>query len=196
MPFTSWRFATFFLLLSPGVWLVYGFIANNLGANPVETLTHQTGKWAFICLLVSLAITPARQLTGVKKLMLLRRMVGLYAFFYATLHFLVYWVFDQSLSVAYLWEDISDRPYITLGFLGWLLLLPLAITSTQNWRKRLGKRWLTLHKLTYAVGLLALFHYIWLIRADYSEVVPYATILVALLGYRVFRWLKTTQSAA
>lgn len=196
MPFTSWRFATFFLLLSPCVWLVYGFFFNNLGANPVETLTHQTGKWAFICLLLSLAITPARQLTGVKKLMLLRRMVGLYAFFYATLHFLVYWVFDQSLSVAYLWEDISDRPYITLGFLGWLFLLPLAITSTQNWRKRLGKRWLILHKLAYAVGLLALFHNIWLIRADYREVVPYALALCALLGYRLFRWLKTPQRAA
>lgn len=190
MRFVYWRIAVFCALLAPFIWLSLGLILDWLGANPVETLTHETGKWALNSLLLSLTITPAKDLTGIKKLMQLRRMVGLYAFFYASLHFLIYWVFDQSLSTAYLLEDIQDRPYITVGFCAWLLLIPLAITSTQAWRRRLARNWLRLHRLTYLVGVLALIHFIWLIRADYREVILYAIALAFLLLYRLARALQ------
>lgn len=187
MNFLFWRIATFIALLLPFVLLVVNFFNDKLGANPVEALTHETGKWALISLLTSLTVTPAMQLSGYKKLMLLRRMLGLYAFFYASMHFLIYWVFDQSLSLQYLWEDIADRPYITVGFFAWLLLIPLAVTSTQRWRKKLARAWIRLHKLVYIIAILALVHFIWMIRADYSEVIWYGIYLAILLAYRLVR---------
>ncbi|WP_075185406.1 sulfite oxidase heme-binding subunit YedZ [Teredinibacter haidensis] len=178
---------TFITLLIPLLLLSWQFFNRQLGANPVEALTHETGKWAFICLLLSLSATPIKSITGVKKVMQLRRMTGLYAFFYACLHFTIYWVFDQSLSLQYVWDDIIDRPYITLGFSAWLLLIPLTITSTKKMRKKLGRQWLNLHKLVYLIALLAIAHYIWLIRADYAEVIIYSIWLTALLGHRLYK---------
>ena len=190
----------FALLLLPAGWLVYGLLTHSLGTNPVEKLTHETGEWALICLCLGLAITPVKNIAGWKWLMQYRRMLGLFAFFYACLHLAVYWVFDQSLSLVYLWEDIKDRPYITLGFSAWLILLPLAITSTNAWRKRLAKNWLRLHRLTYAAVALALLHYIWLIRADYAEVYPFALAIGVLLAYRLVKparkWLARQSVAA
>jgi Predicted membrane protein len=180
------RAALFFTLLSPALLLVWQLLTHRLGANPVEALTHETGKWALICLLISLSHTPLKNLFNWKKVMRYRRMTGLYAYFYVCLHFCIYWVFDQSLSLAYVWDDILDRPYITLGFCAWLLLTPLAITSTKNMRRRLGHRWLSLHKLIYVIGILAIAHYIWLIRADYAEVVIYTLWLALVLGYRLY----------
>jgi len=180
------RAFTFVALLLPFVFLVVNFFTDRLGVNPVETLTHETGQWALICLLISLSVTPIKNISGVKKLMRIRRMTGLFCFFYACLHFSVYWVFDQSLSLAYVWDDIKDRPYITIGFSAWLLLIPLAVTSTTSMRRRLGKNWLHLHKLVYLIALLALIHYIWLIRADYAEVTIFATWLALLLAYRIY----------
>lgn len=178
------RIAVFALLLLPALSLALGFATQDLGPNPVETLTHRTGTWALICLLLSLSFTPMKNL-GWKQGMKLRRMTGLYSFFYASLHFMVYWVFDQSLSLDYVWQDVADRPYITLGFTAWLLLIPLAVTSTAGLRRRLGKKWLTLHKLVYPIGVLAVAHYIWLIRADYAEVYVYITWLSILLIFRL-----------
>ncbi|MBX2857913.1 MAG: sulfoxide reductase heme-binding subunit YedZ [Cellvibrionaceae bacterium] len=182
--------AVFGLLSLPAALLLYALLAQSLGTNPVEKLTHETGKWALICLCLSLAATPLRQLLRWVWLMQYRRMLGLFAFFYACLHLAVYWVFDQSLSFIYLWDDIKDRPYITMGFSAWLILLPLAITSTLAWRKRLGKNWLRLHRLSYAAVLIALLHYIWLIRADYSEVYPFAIAIAVLLGHRLVKQLQ------
>ncbi len=184
------RALTFISLLTPATLLVVNFFNRNLGANPVETLTHETGQWAFICLLISLSCTPVYKVFGLKKVMRIRRMSGLFAFFYGSLHFAIYWVFDQSLSLEYLWQDIKDRPYITLGFSAWLLLIPLTITSTRKMRQRLGKTWLKLHKLVYIIALLALAHYIWLIRADYAEVIIFALCLSILLATRIFFMMK------
>lgn len=174
----------FLVFLAPTILLVAQTLTQRLGANPVETLTHQTGKWALICLLVSLSFTPLKNM-GWKRGMQWRRMTGLFCFFYATLHFTIYWVFDQSLSLSYVWEDIIDRPYITLGFGAWLLLIPLAVTSTRKIRQSLGRNWLRLHKLVYLIAVLAITHYIWLIRADYAEVYLYSLWLFILLIYRL-----------
>lgn len=190
LKFSLFKLSVFLLLLLPALFLIYGLINNSLGTNPVEKLTHETGTWSLICLILSLAVTPLKNIFGWKWLMKFRRMLGLYAFFYAFLHFSVYWVFDQSLSFEFLWEDIKERPYITMGFSALLLMLPLAITSTQGWRKRLAKKWISLHKLAYPAAILALLHYIWLIRADYQEVVIYAVLIIALLAYRAVRAMK------
>ena len=171
--FNHFRLVLFIALLLPLGWIIAGFFNQRLGANPVETISHETGRWALRCLLLSLSITPLVKLTGVKKLMLLRRMIGLYAFFYATLHMLIYAWFDQSWSLALIAEDILERPYITLGFSAWLLMIPLALTSPMAMRRKMGRRWIRLHKLVYLIAALALCHYLWKIRADFSEIYPY-----------------------
>jgi len=188
--FSAVRLFAFIAMLTPCLWLILKFTQQDLGANPVEFLTHETGKWTLIFLLTGLAISPLKNILGWKAPMKLRRMVGLYAFFYACLHLMIYWVFDQSLSFAYVWEDILKRPYITIGFSAWLLLIPLAITSANYFRKRMGKNWIKLHKLAYVTALLGLLHYIWLIRADYAETFIYAAVLFLLLGYRLLHSLK------
>ncbi|WP_045857429.1 protein-methionine-sulfoxide reductase heme-binding subunit MsrQ [Teredinibacter purpureus] len=179
------KLLVFTLLLLPIIVLTAQFFQHRLGANPVETLTHETGKWALVCLLLSLSASPLKAAFGWKKIMQFRRMLGLYSFFYASLHFAIYWVFDQSLSFAYVWEDILDRPYITLGFSAWLLLIPLTITSTQSLRRKLGRRWLQLHKLVYLIGLLVIAHFIWLIRADYTEAILYSAWLFIVYAQRI-----------
>jgi len=178
------RVTAFCLLSLPTIFLGVGFVRQNLGANPIETLTHQTGTWALICLLISLSLTPLKTL-GWKQGMKVRRMSGLFSFYYASLHFLIYWIFDQSLSFSYVWQDIADRPYITLGFSAWLLLIPLTVTSTKKMRQRLGRYWISLHKLVYPIAILVMAHYIWLIRADYAEVYLYSIWLSILLIFRL-----------
>lgn len=158
------------------------------GANPVETLTHHTGRWTLRLLLLTLAVTPLRRLSGWNWLLRYRRMLGLFAFFYALLHFGVYLVFDHFFDLHAIAEDVVKRPYITVGLAALLLLLPLAATSTNGMIRRLGgRRWRRLHRLVYAIGLLAVLHYLWLVKADLEKPLIYAAILGVLLSYRL--WL-------
>jgi len=159
----------------------------NLGANPIETLLHETGGWALRFLLLSLAVTPVRKLLHWSKAIQFRRMIGLYAFFYVTCHFLVYLVLDLQFDFAIVFEDILDRPYITVGFLAFVCAIPLAITSTHAMMRRLGKNWVKLHRLTYFISILAVLHFLWLVKKDITEPLIYIAILVCLLGYRVFK---------
>ena len=173
------------LCLLPCGWLVYAAFADALGANPVEKLTHETGGWALRLLLLTLAMTPLRQWTGAPAWVRFRRMLGLYAFFYACCHFLIWFVADHSMTLASMIEDILERPYITLGFSAFVLLVPLAATSTRAMIRRLGNKWKTLHQLVYLVAMLAILHFVWLVKADYLEPGIYAMIAAILLIHRV-----------
>lgn len=160
-----------------------------LGADPVAEIEHRLGLWAIRLLMLTLAITPLRQLTGQTVLLRFRRMLGLYAFAYATLHFIAYLVLDLRGYWTQIFEEIAKRPYITVGFVAWLLLVPLAATSTQAAIRRLGRRWAQLHKAIYAIGILAVLHFWWLVKSDIREPLLYAAILTLLLGWRVAqRW--------
>lgn len=175
----------FCLALLPFGWLVFGLFAGRLGANPVETMTHETGDWSLRLLLLTLAITPLRRLTGWQWLQRFRRMLGLFTFFYVVLHFSVYLVFDHFFDPRAILEDIIERPYITVGFAAFMLLIPLAITSTQGMMRRLGRNWQRLHRLVYPIAILAVLHFLWLVKADLREPLIYAAILALLLGYRL-----------
>ena len=158
-----------------------------LGADPVAEIEHRTGTWALRLLLLTLAITRLRQLTGQARLVGFRRMLGLYAFFYACLHLAAFLVLDLGGWWSTIFEEIIRRPYITVGFLAWLGLVPLAITSTRGWMRRLGRRWGRLHRLVYAVAVLAVLHFWWIVKSDLREPMLYAGILAALLGWRLYR---------
>ena len=174
------------LCLLPVLLLSWRFYRQDLGANPLEFLTHATGEWALRFLLIGLAITPIRKLTGVSNLIKFRRMLGLYAFFYACLHFLTYIWFDKFFDMAEIWKDVFKRPYITVGFLALLLLTPLALTSTTGWIRRLGgKRWQFLHRAVYLCVVLGVIHYWWLVKSDIRGPLLYGTIAVVLLAYRM-----------
>lgn len=168
------------LLAAFGLW---GF---SLGANPIEELIHSLGTWALNFLLITLAVTPLRQLSGQPWLLRFRRMMGLFAFFYVLLHFLVYAGLDQRFDLPVIFEDIAERPYITLGFAAFVLLLPLAATSTRGMVRRLGARWKKLHRLVYPIAILGVWHYYWLVKADVLQPLLYAAILAFLLGYRAW----------
>lgn len=169
-------------------WVVLGF-NDALGANPIEFLTRSAGTFTFVCLLVTLSITPLRVITRQHALIHVRRMCGLFTFFYAFLHFLTYVWWDQWFNVDAIISDVLQRPFIALGFTAFLLLIPMAFTSTRGWMRRLGKRWQKLHRLVYAVALLALAHF-WLHRAgknDFFDVYIFGGVLVLLLGWRLMR---------
>ncbi len=177
----------FLLALAPALLLGLDFATDDLGANPIEEITHRTGRWGLRFLLIALAVTPLRIVTGWSQLVLLRRMLGLFAFFYVLLHFSTYIVLDQFFYLAGIVEDVAKRPYITVGFTSFLLLIPLAITSTNGWVKRLGgKRWTKLHKLAYVAATGGILHYLWLVKADSRDPVVYGTILLVLLGIRAW----------
>jgi methionine sulfoxide reductase heme-binding subunit len=166
----------------------YGF-TENLTANPIEYITRFTGSWALIMLLASLSITPLRKISGWNDLIKLRRMLGLFAFSYALLHFSTYMVLDLFFDFAAIAKDIFRRPYITVGFTAFVLLIPLAVTSTSGMIRRLGKRWQLLHRLVYIVAIAAVIHFYWLVKADIRRPVQYGTVLAILLGYRlVAKW--------
>jgi sulfoxide reductase heme-binding subunit YedZ len=161
----------------------------NLGANPIEVITRATGKATLIFLLITLAVTPARKLTGQPWLIRFRRMFGLFAFFYASLHFLTYIWLDKFFDVHDMVADIEKRKFITVGFTAFVLLLPLAITSTAGWIRRLGgKRWHRLHQLIYVSAVLGIFHFLWLVKFDIRRPVKYGIVLAFLLGYRIVIW--------
>ena len=166
-----------------------------LGADPVAEIEHRLGIWALRFLMLTLAITPLRQLTGWSVLVRFRRMLGLYAFAYASLHFAAYLGLDLRGFWAQVFEDIVKRPYITVGFIAWLLLVPLAVTSTTGWIKRLGRNWSRLHKLVYVIAVLAVLHFWWLVKSDLREPALYAAIAAVLLGWRAWKALKARASA-
>ncbi len=186
----------FCVSLLPLVWLCWLAWQDRLGANPVETLSHRTGDWSLRFLLLTLAVTPLRRLSGWNWLLRFRRMLGLFAFFYVCLHLGVYLIFDQFFDPAAILEDIAKRPYITVGFAGFLLLIPLAATSTNGMIKRLGRNWQRLHRLVYLIGMLGVVHYWWLVKADISEPLLYAGLLTMLLGYRAWWWNVHSPTAA
>jgi sulfoxide reductase heme-binding subunit YedZ len=163
---------------------------DHLGANPIEAITHRTGDWTLRLLLATLAVSPLRRLTG-WNVIRYRRTLGLLAFSYVGLHFLIYLVIDQGFpiqgfAIRYVVEDIAKRPYITVGFTAFLLLMPLAWTSTRGWIRRLGKKWKSLHQLIYLAAALGALHYLWLVKGDRPTPVYYALVLVALLAVRAF----------
>lgn len=177
--------------LTPALLLARDTWGGTLGGNPVEALTHRTGYAALLLLTLTLAVTPLRRVTGIGALVLMRRMLGLFAFFYATLHLLVYGL-DRSLfegvglSPAVILEDIGKRPYITVGFAVFLILLALAITSTKGWIKRIGgRRWQALHRLAYVAAIGGVVHFWWLVKADVYRPTVFAVAVAVLLGYRL-----------
>ena len=175
----------FLLCLLPLALLVWRIAAGRLGANPVEAVLHFTGAWGLRLLLVTLAITPLRRLTGRGWLLRFRRMLGLFAFFYVVLHVTVYLVLDRGLAWDEIVTDLSKRPYIMVGFAAFVLLMPLAVTSTRGWVRRLGRRWQLLHRSVYLIAVLGVLHFLWLVKADLREPLIYAAVLAVLLAARV-----------
>ncbi|MGB4333886.1 MAG: protein-methionine-sulfoxide reductase heme-binding subunit MsrQ [Chromatiaceae bacterium] len=175
----------FLLCLTPLALLVWRALSDGLGANPVEAIVHFTGSWALRLLLVTLAVTPLRCLSGQPWLIRFRRMLGLFAFFYALLHFAAYLILDRALVWEDIITDLTKRPYILVGFTALLLLVPLAVTSTRGWIKRLGRHWVTLHRIVYVIAILAVLHFLWLVKADTLEPLINAAVLAVLLAFRV-----------
>ncbi len=175
----------FIICLIPVAQLAYGYYSDNLTANPIEYITRFTGSWSLIILLASLAVTPLRRLTGWNELIKLRRMIGLFAFFYAALHFSTYMVLDLDFDFAAIAKDIWKRPYITVGFSALVLMIPLAVTSTAGMIRRLGKRWQQVHYLVYPIAMLGVLHFYWLVKADIRRPVQYGSVLALLLGIRL-----------
>ena len=194
----AFKVCLFAVALVPITALVVAGFTDRLGANPVENITHTTGEWTLRLLLVTLAITPLRHLTGWVWLTRMRRMLGLFAFFYLMLHFATYAVLDASLDLAYVIEDVADRLYITVGFAAFVMLVPLAATSTNAMVRRLGPlRWRRLHRLVYAAAICGALHFLWLVKADLREPLIYAGILAVLLAARVpivAQWLRARRS--
>ena len=187
---SRWTKAVVFLLgLAPLGYLVYRGFSARLTANPVEYIQHFTGDWTLRFLLITLAITPLRKLLKLPDLIRFRRMLGLFAFFYVCLHFLTYIGPDQSFDLAGMWKDVEKRRYITVGFLGFVLLIPLAITSTKGWIRRLGgRRWQTLHRAIYVTAICGVIHYYWLVKSDVRKPLMYGAILAVLLLFRLGVW--------
>jgi sulfoxide reductase heme-binding subunit YedZ len=188
--------AVFLACLGPLTWLIYNAFWGDLGANPIETITNTTGIWTLRLIAITIAITPVRWLTKWNPIINFRRMLGLFAFFYGSVHFTIYFVLDRSLMFDGLWEDIVKRPYITVGFTAFVLMIPLALTSTKEWIRRLGgQRWNMLHKLVYISAILGVIHYWWKVKLDVTNPMIYAAIVAVLLGARIVRWLSRRQAA-
>ncbi|GAC1662768.1 MAG: protein-methionine-sulfoxide reductase heme-binding subunit MsrQ [Candidatus Acidiferrum sp.] len=173
----------------PLVLLAWRSWHGQLGANPIEFITHATGDWTLRFLVITLAVTPVRKMLGIPELIRFRRMLGLFAFFYACLHFTTYIWFDKSFDLAEMWKDIAKRKYITVGFTAFVLLIPLAITSTKGWIRRLGgKRWQQLHRAIYFSAVAGVIHYYWLVKSAVIKPLTYGTIVAALLLWRLVDW--------
>jgi sulfoxide reductase heme-binding subunit YedZ len=185
----------FLACLAPLARLVWLGFHSGLGANPIEFITHSTGDWTLIFLLVTLAVTPLRRVTRQYWLISYRRMLGLYAFFYGCLHLTTYVWLDKFFDVHQMLVDIAKRKFITAGMTAFALMIPLALTSTKWAIRKLGKRWQALHRLIYFSAAAGVIHYIWLVKADLKKPLEYAAVLGALLGYRIIAWLQTRNSA-
>ena len=184
--------ALFTICLVPLAWLVWGAISDTLGANPVEVMTRQTGEWVLRFILITLLITPARKILNLPWLIKLRRMLGLFVFFYAVMHLLTYIWFDQFFDLNEIIKVIIKRPFITVGFTDFVLLIPLAVTSNKIMIRRLKKNWAKLHKLIYVIAVLGVLHFVWLVKADYLQPIIYGLILLVLLSYRAYQQRKKT----
>ena len=194
-----WLFkpALFVLALVPLAILIHRGVNNDLGANPVETINRFTGEWVLRFLLITLAVTPLRRLFGWNGLLRYRRMLGLFAFFYVCLHFLSYVWLDQYFVFPDIVKDVAKRPYITVGFACFLMLIPLAATSTNGMVRRLGaRRWQRLHQLVYLIGIGGIVHFLWLVKSDITQPVIYGAILALLLGFRLWDRARRMQGAA
>ncbi len=187
---------SFFVCLLPLLRLGWKALNSVLGANPIQVITFSTGTWTLAFLLITLSVTPLRKLTKMYWLIQYRRMLGLFAFFYGCLHFLTYVWLDQFFDLHGIYKDVLKRPFITAGFTAFVLMIPLAITSTQKAIRRLGKRWLLLHRLIYVSAIAGVVHYIWLVKKDVRVPEIYAGILAALLLYRIAVWAWNRQARA
>lgn len=183
----------FSLSLLPFGLLVNDAINDRLGANPIQTLHFTFGDWALRFLCIGLALTPIKIITGQSWPMRFRRMIGLFVFFYASLHLLIFIVLDLSLSWEAFKDEVPKSPYILMGLLTYALLIPLAVTSTKKMQKRLGRNWLKLHRLIYIAGLTALIHYFWLVKADYTEPLIYAVVISILFAIRIIVHCRKTR---
>ncbi|NVK42900.1 MAG: sulfoxide reductase heme-binding subunit YedZ [Oceanospirillaceae bacterium] len=185
----------FLLPLLPLAWLVDRALALDLGADPAQAIVQFTGIWTLRLLFITLAVTPLRRLFRWSWLQRYRRMMGLYTLFYAVLHLLAFATFIVGWRTDLLLRELSERPYIVVGSLALLLLIPLGVTSTRNWQRRLGPRWAKLHRLVYPIALLAMLHFIWQIRSSFQEQLIYGLILAWLLGYRLWKRLHKRKTA-
>lgn len=202
--------AAFVAALLPAAWLIWAGVTGNLSANPLSDITNETGVWALRFLCITLSITPLRRLTGWNAVIRFRRMAGLFAFFYGTLHFLIYVIADRFAALdfpdgivawstarnlaASVGEDIYKRPFITIGFTALMLMVPLAATSTAGMIRRLGgKHWQALHRLVYASATAGVVHYYWLVKADVSHPIAYGVVVASLLGFRVY-WSRAKRA--
>ena len=172
------------------IYLIAGLFTGHLGANPVEAITHITGNWAFYFLMATLLVTPVRKLSKWKSVATLRRTLGLWSFYYLMLHFLTYITFDHFFSLSSIFEDVIKRPYITVGFAAFIIMLPLAATSFNKAIKLLGRRWQLLHRGVYGAAILATIHYLWLVKADLTRPLIFGAIVAVLLGLRFYWWRK------
>jgi len=189
------KVAAFLACLLPLALLARKGFADLLGANPIEVITRSTGRWTLIFLCVALAITPVRRLVGLPPLIRFRRMVGLFAFFYGCLHFATYIWLDKFFDWAEIGKDLPKRPFITAGFTAFVLMIPLALTSTQGWIRRIGgRRWQVLHRLIYVSGIAGVAHFWWLVKADVREPFIFVAILAVLLGYRLLNAITRKKS--
>ena len=184
------KVVVFLVCLVPVGLLCWDAYTQNLGANPIEKITHATGDWTLRFLLITLSITPARKLLGMPALIRFRRMLGLYAFFYGSLHFLTYIWLDKFFNLHEMLADVAKRKFITVGFTAFVLLIPLAVTSTAGWIRRLGgTRWQALHRFIYISAICGVIHYLWLVKADIRKPLEYGGILAVLLSYRIALWI-------
>lgn len=191
------KIAVFLICLIPFTDLLWRFITGNLGINPVETLQHGTGDWALRFIVFTLCITAFRKLFKLPELIRFRRMLGLFAFFYVSLHFLTYLGPDQSFDLAGMWQDVAKHKFVTVGFLGFVVLIPLAITSTAGWIRRLGgKRWQMLHRSIYVAAVSGVIHYYWLVKSDVRKPLFYGALVAMLLLWRLGDWLFKRRSQA
>jgi methionine sulfoxide reductase heme-binding subunit len=182
----------FVMCVAPLGWLAWRAWHENLTANPIEYITHFTGDWTIRFIVFTLTVTPLRRLLRLPDLIRFRRMLGLYAFFYGSLHFLTWFWLDKYFDLREIAPDVVKRPFITAGFLGLLLMLPLAVTSTNGWVRRLGaKRWQLLHRLVYVTAIAAVVHYYWLVKSDIRLPALYGAIVMLLLASRLFRSRKS-----
>jgi sulfoxide reductase heme-binding subunit YedZ len=186
----------FLLCLTPLFILIWRSLHGGLGANPIEFITHATGDWTLRFLLITLAVTPLRKILRLPELIRFRRMLGLFAFFYACLHFTTYIGLDKFFALSEMWKDVLKRRFITVGFAAFVLLVPLAVTSTAGWIRRLGgKRWQALHRLIYCSAILGVIHYYWLVKSAVIRPLTYGAILAVLLVFRVAAWLQKRNPA-
>ena len=182
-----WKPLVFALCLAPGLLLLGDTfdITGSLGANPVEEIQDRLGNWGLRFIMIALVVTPLRRITGRPELLRFRRMLGLFAFFYTLMHFLAWLILDQGIYWPAIVEDITERPFITIGFAALLILTAMATTSTNGMRRRLGRRWQQLHYGAYAAGFLGVWHYWWQVKKDFRDPLIYALVLAVLLGYRL-----------